>query len=179
MILRVRLKVFTKKIPDNSKLVKETSNMLGISARYKDCCEKKNREKTERILKNIMMMTRRATKQNKNNKEDYLRKKKQNKKIYKKFVLEYVWRRKTKTKRIWKKNTEKISIKLSLKKTKKNKNNTWKNTWKIGSQMYRRKPPCWCVLGNFGVSIFIFGVSIFNSIFSCMFERTRKKLVET
>ena len=45
--------------------------------------------------------------------------------------------------------------------------------------MYRRKPPCWCVLGNFGVSIFMFGVSIFNSIFSCMFERSRKKLVET
>ena len=62
MILRVRLKVFTKKIPDNSKLVKETSNMLGISARYKDCCGKKNREKTERILKNIMMMTKKGYK---------------------------------------------------------------------------------------------------------------------
>ena len=48
MILRIRLKVFTKKVPDSSKLVKETSNMLGISARYKDCCEKKKKQRKNR-----------------------------------------------------------------------------------------------------------------------------------
>ena len=42
-----------------------TNNMPGISAWQKHCCEKKNREKTERNLKNIMTMTKKGYKKKK------------------------------------------------------------------------------------------------------------------
>ena len=42
-----------------------TNNMPGISAWQKHCCEKKNREKTERNIKNIMTMTKKGYKKKK------------------------------------------------------------------------------------------------------------------